>query len=394
METNQPSQFENSTQPSSSTGEESVNDQPNFEPETQSENIVNQSATQASLDNGLQFKELENYGETPLSIEELNGQNNYSNPGDEFKTGHWAIEMPAEEKTHLPKPVIQEAARDLDFVETIPPETPANQPLPEAILPETVEEIDPQATALNAVAFTPGGTEVPHETQPVIVTKPKTMPSPSIKPAAKPVSGKTQPTPVSGQAAVPPRKTKKKKGCLSRGVLIVLVVLLLLLLAGGIFAISQYLDIASTLPSVDELQNRASQFETTYILDRNGTILYEIVDPNAGKRTYVPLERISPYLIAATIATEDKEYYNHPGFDVLALARALYANYTSGEIVSGASTITQQLARLLLLTDERFEQFYERKAREIILAAEITRRYTKEQVLELYLNEIFYGNLS
>jgi membrane peptidoglycan carboxypeptidase len=157
-------------------------------------------------------------------------------------------------------------------------------------------------------------------------------------------------------------------------VLIVLVVLLLLLLAGGIFAISQYLDIASTLPSVDELQNRASQFETTYILDRNGNILYEIVDPNAGKRTYVPLERISPYLIAATIATEDKEYYNHPGFDVLALARALYANYTSGEIVSGASTITQQLARLLLLTDERFEQSYERKAREIILAAEITPR--------------------
>src|SRR5690606_24389290 len=69
-------------------------------------------------------------------------------------------------------------------------------------------------------------------------------------------------------------------------------------------------------------------------------------------------------------------------------------NYTSGEIVSGASTITQQLARLLLLTDERFEQSYERKAREIILAAEITRRYSKEQVIELYLNEIFYGNRS
>ena len=78
------------------------------------------------------------------------------------------------------------------------------------------------------------------------------------------------------------------------------------------------MEIARTLPSVDELQTRASQFETTYILDRNGNILYEIVDPNAGKRTYVPLER-SPYLIAATIATEDKEYYNHPGFDLIAL---------------------------------------------------------------------------
>ncbi len=174
-----------------------------------------------------------------------------------------------------------------------------------------------------------------------------------------------------------------------------MIFLLLAILVGGIFAWTKYMEIARTLPSVDELQTRASQFETTYILDRNGNILYEIVDPNAGKRTYVPLERISPpYLIAATIATEDKEYYNHPGFDLIALGRALYTNYTSGGIVSGASTITQQLARLLLLTDERYEQTYERKAREIILAAEITRRYTKEQVLELYLNEIFYGNLS
>jgi len=119
-----------------------------------------------------------------------------------------------------------------------------------------------------------------------------------------------------------------------------------------------------------------------------------MVDPSAGKRTYVPLDKISPYLIAATIATEDKEYYNHPGFDIMAVARALWQNYTSGEIVSGASTITQQLARMLLLQDERFDQSYERKAREIILAAEITRRYSKEEVLELYLNEIYYGNLS
>ena len=383
METNQPSESENLPLPPSSMSNESGTSQP-------------------KSDEGLQFKELQNFGETPFSIEELNGQNNYSNPGDEFKTGHWAIEtgkivhtvQDDKEKTDVPQPVVTETAMDLDFVETIPPETPANQPLPEMILPQPVEEIDPQATALNAVAFTPAGTEVPHDTQPVEVAKPKRPTIPAAQPATKPVSGKTQPTPVSGQVKVPARKTKKKKGCLSRGVLIALIVLLLLFLAGGIFAISQYLDIASTLPSVDELQTRASQFETTYILDRNGNILYEIVDPNAGKRTYVPLDRISPYLIAATIATEDKEYYNHPGFDLIALARALYTNYTSGEIVSGASTITQQLARMLLLTDQRFEQSYERKAREIILAAEITRRYSKEQVIELYLNEIFYGNMS
>ncbi|HEX2998168.1 MAG TPA: transglycosylase domain-containing protein, partial [Anaerolineales bacterium] len=94
-------------------------------------------------------------------------------------------------------------------------------------------------------------------------------------------------------------------------------------------------------------------------------------------------------------AAEDKDFYNHPGFDVWAIVRALWKNYwTEGE-GGGASTITQQLARTLLLSpEERAQRTYARKAREIILAAEITRRYTKEEILELYLNENNYGNLS
>jgi 1A family penicillin-binding protein len=143
------------------------------------------------------------------------------------------------------------------------------------------------------------------------------------------------------------------------------------------------------------LQARGSQFETTRILDRKGDLLYEIVDPNAGRRTYVTIDKISPALIAATIATEDKDYYNHPGYDLFAIVRAIWQNYTSGETVSGASTITQQLARTILLTpQESAQRTYLRKAREIILAAEITRRYTKDEILELYINEIYYGNLS
>ena len=79
-----------------------------------------------------------------------------------------------------------------------------------------------------------------------------------------------------------------------------------------------------------------------------------------------------PYLIAATIATEDKDFYNHPGFDPVAIVRAFWQNYTTGEIVSGASTITQQLARMLLLTpEEAAQRTYQRKVREIVLAAEI-----------------------
>ena len=159
-------------------------------------------------------------------------------------------------------------------------------------------------------------------------------------------------------------------------------------------AVYQYYTIAASLPNVADLGKRASQFETTRILDRNGNVLYEILDPNAGRRTHVALAKISPYLIAATLATEDKEFYLHPGFDPIAILRAFWQNYTTGETVSGASTITQQLARTLLLPDERYVQTYERKAREIVLAAEITRQYTKEEILEIYLNENYYGNLS
>ena len=184
-------------------------------------------------------------------------------------------------------------------------------------------------------------------------------------------------------------------GCLIRGFLVALFGLVVLLIIGGSGLLFSYYSIARTLPSVEDLQNRASQFETTRILDRNGNPLYEILDPTAGRRTYVTLDKISPVLIAATIATEDKEFYEHPGFDAVAIIRALWENYRTGGQGGGASTITQQLARALLLSpEERAERTYSRKAREIILAAEITRRYSKDDILELYLNEIYYGNLA
>ena len=122
-------------------------------------------------------------------------------------------------------------------------------------------------------------------------------------------------------------------GCLLRALIIsifVMVALGLILAAVGIY---EYYSIAATLPSVGDLQQRASQFETTNILDRNGDILYQINDPNAGRRTYIPLGQISPYLVAATISTEDKDFYTHGGFDPLAIVRAFWQNLTSGETV-------------------------------------------------------------
>jgi penicillin-binding protein 1C len=169
--------------------------------------------------------------------------------------------------------------------------------------------------------------------------------------------------------------------------------LLVFVMMGGM--VLGYFSIASELPSVDDLRDRASQFETTRVFDGGGNLLYEIVDPQAGRRTRVPLNRISPYLIAATIATEDREFYNHPGFNPVAIVRAILQNLEAGDTVSGASTITQQLVRALVLEpEERSQRTNMRKIREIILAEEITRRYTKDEILELYLNEIYYGNLA
>ena len=147
--------------------------------------------------------------------------------------------------------------------------------------------------------------------------------------------------------------------------------------------------------AVDNLSERASNFETTLILDAGGATLAEFSDPNTGPRTEVPLAQISPWLIHATVATENETFYTDPGFSVLAILRATYQNLTAGDTVSGASTITQQLARALVLeTEFASQRTTERKIVEIIVASEIKRKYTKNEILEIYLNEIFYGNRS
>jgi penicillin-binding protein 1C len=214
----------------------------------------------------------------------------------------------------------------------------------------------------------------------------------TVTPAAININTYRRP-PVGGDPSGP--KGSGAWGCLVRGLVIALFAMVLLAIVAAAGAVFAYYSIAKTLPSVDDLRQRSAQFETTRILDRNGSPLYEILDPNAGRRTYVKIGEISPYLVAATIATEDKDFYTHPGFDPLAIARAVWEDFTTGGNGTGGSTITQQLARALLLSpEERVQRSYMRKLREIILAAEITRRYEKDEILELYLNEIYYGNMA
>jgi 1A family penicillin-binding protein len=148
------------------------------------------------------------------------------------------------------------------------------------------------------------------------------------------------------------------------------------------------------LPSPDRLYERAAA-PTTRIYDRHGRLLYEILDPHGGAHSPVPLSEVPPVCVNATIATEDASFYDNPGVDFWAILRALWINLRGGEILSGGSTITQQLARNLLLSpEERTEVSLERKLRESILAWRMARTYSKDEILTLYLNETYYGNLA
>ncbi|MCB0111608.1 MAG: PBP1A family penicillin-binding protein, partial [Caldilineaceae bacterium] len=152
-----------------------------------------------------------------------------------------------------------------------------------------------------------------------------------------------------------------------------------------------YATIASSLPSPRELDLRAGAFQSIRIYDREGNLLNEAFNTDAGKRISVGINQFSPYLKQATIATEDANFYEHSGIDFFALARALYYAVRERNVVSGASTIPQQLVKMLFLTPE---QSITRKVKEAVLSAEISRNYPKDEILELYLNEVNYGNLA
>lgn len=146
--------------------------------------------------------------------------------------------------------------------------------------------------------------------------------------------------------------------------------------------------------AISALPDRASTFQTTTIYANDGTtVLAEYDDPNRGIRQKVTLEEVSPWMIHAIVSTEDESFYQNPGFSIFAIGRAMYTNILGSGPRSGASTITQQLARRLVLNEDfAADVSAERKVTEIILAAEISRQYTKTEILELYLNEMSFGN--
>jgi 1A family penicillin-binding protein len=173
-----------------------------------------------------------------------------------------------------------------------------------------------------------------------------------------------------------------------------LIVNLVALLGAVGAASTAWANLNKDLPSINQIASRDT-FKTAQVFDRNGTLLWEFYDQEGGKRTVVPLSEVSQYLIDAQLAAEDPHFYSNPGFDLRAIARAAFQNFSEQDIVSGASTITQQLVRgVLMRPEERIDQSYARKMKEALLAYQVTQKLSKGQILALYLNEIYYGNLA
>ncbi|HEU5315958.1 MAG TPA: transglycosylase domain-containing protein, partial [Chloroflexota bacterium] len=159
----------------------------------------------------------------------------------------------------------------------------------------------------------------------------------------------------------------------------------LALLFAGTAAV--YAVFSRNLPSPAQIAERHN-FESTKIFDRNGVLLHEVYDPNKGKRVSLQLNEIPEHVRKTFLAAEDARFYENAGVDLQAIVRAALNN-ARGEQIAGGSTITQQLVKMTLLTDERSMV---RKIKEAILAIKISRTYSKDQILEMYLNTAFFGN--
>jgi len=139
------------------------------------------------------------------------------------------------------------------------------------------------------------------------------------------------------------------------------------------------------LPQVRQLEEYQPSLGSS-LYDRHGRLFAEFYQE---KRRLIPYSQIPPHFIKALIATEDTNFYRHWGLDLRGILRALWRDIRAGRIVEGGSTITQQLAKVLFLTPEKS---LTRKLKEAILALQIEKHYTKQEILELYCNQIYWGS--
>src|SRR6266851_5069436 len=183
----------------------------------------------------------------------------------------------------------------------------------------------------------------------------------------------------------PPKLPLWRRRWLRRVLIAVGALTLLGLTAVGVAALWAFTILPRSLPSVTALET-LQPIQGTKIYDDNDEPMTEL---HVERRILVPLAQIPQSLRDAILATEDRRFYSHHGVDPTGIARAVYQNFRRGRIVEGGSTITQQLAKVLFLTPDKS---LERKLKEAVLALELERRYSKDRILEMYLNQIYFGH--
>jgi penicillin-binding protein 1A len=171
---------------------------------------------------------------------------------------------------------------------------------------------------------------------------------------------------------------------LRRIALIVGLALLVVVSTGAAAVLWAFTVLHRSLPSVTALET-IQPLQGTQVFDENDEPISEY---QVERRIFVPLPSIPRALRDALIATEDKRFYSHFGLDPIGILRALYQNYRRGRFAEGGSTITQQLTKVLFLTPDKS---LERKLKEAVLALELERRYSKDRILEMYLNQVYFG---
>ena len=176
-----------------------------------------------------------------------------------------------------------------------------------------------------------------------------------------------------------------KTNRLERRVKISIAIVMIFVTVVVVFGILVYFYFTHDLPSIETLRNYKPATITKFFSD-DGEVIGEYF---VEKREVVSLDRVPDHLVQAFVAGEDARFFQHKGLDYLAIFRALFRNIFSGEIVQGGSTITQQVVKSLLLSPEKS---FSRKIREAILAFKIEKYLSKEEILFLYLNQIYLGH--
>lgn len=156
---------------------------------------------------------------------------------------------------------------------------------------------------------------------------------------------------------------------------------------GHMKSIKKMLFVVLVLISLVLMQTIQSGFIMYKVATENG--IFDTIDMIREEEGYVHIEDISDTFVEAVVSIEDHRFYDHDGVDIISITRALYTNLRAGGIVSGGSTITQQLAKNLFLT---FEKNYDRKIAEVFIAKELEDKLSKDEILELYVNVINYGD--